>query len=597
MKLSKLYSNQPSVFHSVDFKDGLNVILAEAHLPGDRKENTHNLGKSTLVQLLDYLLLCKKTKQFFLFRNYDLFKDFIFFLEISLDNNNYLTIRRSVKEATKISFIKHTSPKQDFSDLPLHEWHHKNIPFQKAKEILDGILNWKDLKPWPYRNLIGYLLRSQADYRNVFQLAYHHRQADWVPLIACLVGLDAEKIKLSYEKELQIKEKEAELNILRTEISRERTNLATINGLLKIAKQKEEKTRKQLDEFNFNSADKEETRELIDDIDTRIALLNERRYVLTLNKKRIEESIADHKIRFNIDRIEKVFREANILFTGQIRRDFNQLLKFHKAISEERKGYLKEDLQDTQTELKEVENNLEKLNLERFTKLQFLAEEDIFKKYKALSSEVNKFSLDVERLENERNRALFIDVKKDEILNLKNDLETLHREAEKDVKTKSEDDNSIFCEIRSNFNQIIQSVISRNGFLRVEMNKEGHLKFTSEILDEQDLTTDADRGHSFHKLLCVAFDLALLLAHSDREFPRFVFHDGVFESLDDRTKENLLTVMRDLAKEGLQPIVTVIDSDIPLRVPGDSPFFSKDEVVVTLHDNGESGRLFKMPPW
>lgn len=597
MKLSKLYSNQPSVFHNVDFREGLNVILAEAHLPGDKRENTHNLGKSTLGQLLDYLLLSKKTKSFFLFKNYDLFKDFTFFLEISLQKNNYLTIRRSVKEATKISFIHHTSAGQDFSNLPIHEWHHQNVSFEKAKKILDGLLNWKDIEPFTYRNLVGYLIRSQADYRNVFQLNYQRRQADWLPLIAELVGLDAKKVTLSYKKESLIKEKGNELNLLQTEIAGGRCNLATINGLLKITREKEEKVRKQVDEFNFNSADKEETRSLIDDIDVRISLLNERRYTLTLNKKRIEESLADHEIRFVSDQIEKVFREAKILFTGQIRRDFDQLIKFNKAITEERKGYLKEDLHDTQTELDEVENNLKELNQQRSNKLRFLAEEDVFEKYKTLSRQANKLALSVERLENDRNQALSIDAKKDEILALTKELEVLHQEIEKDVKQKSDDDNSIFCKIRSYFNQIIQFVIARSGLLRVEMNKEGHLKFTAEILDEQDLTTDADRGHSFHKLLCVAFDLALLLAHRDRDFPRFVFHDGVFESLDDRTKENLLTVMRNLAKDGLQIIVTVIDSDIPPRVPGDSPFFSKDEVVVTLHDDGESGRLFKMPPW
>ena len=39
-------------------------------------------------------------------------------------------------------------------------------------------------------------------------------------------------------------------------------------------------------------------------------------------------------------------------------------------------------------------------------------------------------------------------------------------------------------------------------------------------------------------------------------------------------------------------MVTAIDSDLP------SPdFFEADEIVLRLHDNGDDGRLFKIPEW
>jgi uncharacterized protein YydD (DUF2326 family) len=90
--------------------------------------------------------------------------------------------------------------------------------------------------------------------------------------------------------------------------------------------------------------------------------------------------------------------------------------------------------------------------------------------------------------------------------------------------------------------------------------------------------------------------LAVLRAHLDEKYPRFVYHDGVFESLDDRKKENLLAIIRRYAELGLQPIITLIDSDLPVRA-GDQPVFSSDEIVITLHDEGEKGRIFKMRAW
>jgi uncharacterized protein YydD (DUF2326 family) len=131
----------------------------------------------------------------------------------------------------------------------------------------------------------------------------------------------------------------------------------------------------------------------------------------------------------------------------------------------------------------------------------------------------------------------------------------------------------------------------------VSPNKAGHLEFKAEILDESGNATSADLGFTYRKLLCVAFDLAITRARLDDKFPRLVYHDGVFESLDDRKKENLLRVIRRYADLGLQPVITLIDSDLPARPDDEEAVFKAEEIVVILHDEGEQGRLFRMPAW
>src|ERR1035441_3204369 len=115
MKLSRLYSNHPNLFEPVDFVAGLNVVLAEIRLPENRDKDTHNLGKTTLGRMLDFAFLAGREAKFFLFRHIDLFKEFVFFLEIELTDASYVTVRRSVAEASKISFKKHQASHQDFS--------------------------------------------------------------------------------------------------------------------------------------------------------------------------------------------------------------------------------------------------------------------------------------------------------------------------------------------------------------------------------------------------------------------------------------------------------------------------------------------------
>lgn len=133
--------------------------------------------------------------------------------------------------------------------------------------------------------------------------------------------------------------------------------------------------------------------------------------------------------------------------------------------------------------------------------------------------------------------------------------------------------------------------------LSVSPNQYGHLEFKAEILDDSGNATSADLGHTYRKLLCIAFDMAVLRAHLDDKFPRFVYHDGVFESLDDRKKENLLIVIRRYSEFGLQPVITLIDSDLPVRGEEETPVFDESEVALLLHDENEQGRLFKMTAW
>ncbi len=133
-------------------------------------------------------------------------------------------------------------------------------------------------------------------------------------------------------------------------------------------------------------------------------------------------------------------------------------------------------------------------------------------------------------------------------------------------------------------------------FGAVDLKRSG-LRPSTTILDGWGSATSVDRGYTYRKLLCVAFDMAVQRAYLGEKYPRFVYHDGVLESLDDRKKENLLAVVRRYADLGLQPVITLIDSDLPARSESDTAVFNPQEIVVTLQDEGDHGRLFKMKGW
>jgi uncharacterized protein YydD (DUF2326 family) len=597
MKLSKIYCNRPDVFEPISFVSGLNVVMAEIRLPENKKRDTHNLGKTTLGRLIDFCLLSSRDNRFFLFKHFDLFKGFIFFLELELLDGSFLTVRRGVQDASKISFKKHAEPRKDFTRLAESEWDHVDVPLDRATDLLDGLLDLRMLNPWSFRKGLGYQLRTQDDFRDVLHLrrfaAGHY---DWKPYLAHILGFNGKLIGDHYRKADELSKKQETADAIKRELGGSIEDVSKIEGILLLKQRESEKKQRLLDAFDFRAQDKDKTRELVEDINERIARLNNDRYSLTQNRKRITSSLEEEQILFNPDEAENLFREAGILFQGQIKRDFQQLLSFNKSITDERRTYLIEERQEIETELKRLNSELNELGRRRSDALAFLSGTDPFDKYKQVTDELVTLRADITSLEQKRGFLHRLQEQRKEIRGLAEEKEQLKAEIEDDVQ-KQDSEPGVFSSIRIFFSEIIEEVIDRQALLSVSTNQLGHLEFKAEILDESGKATSADMGHTYKRLLCIAFDMAVVRGHIKDRFPRFIYHDGVFESLDDRKKENLLGVIRRYADLGIQHIVTLIDSDLPSQVSGDSKFFEEFEIVVTLHDEGQHGRLFKMKTW
>lgn len=598
MKLSRLYSNFPEAFAPIEFRPGLNVVIAEIRLPENKRKDTHNLGKTTLGKIIDFCLISKRDPKFFLLKHANIFGEFVFFLELELLTGSFLTLRRSVGEPTKISFKFHSRPLQDFVELPDVSWDHIAVAYERAKELLDGILDLRDLKPWGYRKSIGYLLRSQDDFRDVFQLKkFSGPHVDWKPFLSQILGFDASVISLHYAKEIELEQRKAEEEITKSELGGTVGDVSKIEGLLLLKQQEVEKKQSVLDTFDFRQIDKEKTKMIVDGLDASIAHLNAERYSLAMNRKKIQSSIEDDEILFDPKSAAEIFAEAGILFAGQIRKDFQQLIDFNKAITEERRGYLREEMVEVEASLARVNAELRGLGRQRSEALSFVTGADVFVKYKQAMDEMVTLRTDIASLERQRIFLRRLQELRASIRSLNEELGHLQAAIELDVERCNGDKTSMFSAIRLFFNEVVESVISRKALLSVAPNQMGHLEFTAEILDDSGCATSADRGFTYRKLLCVAFDLALARAHLGGRYPRFVFHDGVFESLDDRKKMNLIDVIRSYAELGIQHVVTLIDSDLPSVSGGEKAVFGEDAVILRLHDEGDGGRLFRMPAW
>jgi uncharacterized protein YydD (DUF2326 family) len=598
MRLRRLYSNLDHYFTPILFNDGLNVVLAEIRLPENKTKSSHNLGKSTLARVIDFCLLGSVNKDHFFKKREDLFGEFVFFLEIELLNGSFLTIRRAAVNPTKVSFSLSPTTQPDLTSLADDDWSHFELPFTKAKSLLDGYLDLRDIDPWKFRNAIGYFLRTQADYDDVFKLQRHAGQdKDWKPILARILGLNATIFANRYELKAAIEMKAAMLVNAERDAKGTGSDPEKVDALIQLREVEVARMQEELDGFDFEGFDADKTTAIVDQLDVQIASFNQSRYTLTHSIAELERGLVADKITFDPKKAKALFEEAGVNFPDQVKADFDQLIAFNKAITEERGDYIREELSSSKSDLARINEELKSLNEQRRKNLAYLRNEDVFDKYRTLSAEVAKTAAEVELLKRQHNTLSDIQDKRRELREVKANYAELQGVAEQALRQASQERTSLLSKVREYFSGLLKDVLGRDAILSVTLNGEGNLKFQTDFIDGNEITTSEADGTSYKKLLCVAFDLAVVRAHLNGAFPRFVFHDGIFELLDPRPRMNLLDSVRASAELGIQSIVTVMDFDLPSKDDGSGHDLSEDDVILRLHDDGDKGRLFHFEGW
>lgn len=593
MWLRKLYSNREEQFPEIHFRRGLNVVLGAIRQPRVRELDTHNLGKTTLSQVIDYCLLRKKDPKFFMFEHQDLFCEFVFFLEIESHSGQLITVRRSAAEdaSTKIAFQRHRLADQDFRDLGEDDWLHWSVPFERSKQILDGFLALSAIAPWNYRQAIAYTLRTQNDYSDPFQLSkFGGRHADWKPFLTHVLGLDSRAVQRNYEIVDEIENRKSEAGRLRVDL-KGIDGPDQLRGLIDIKQRAIRGVEEDVQRYDFDLADAAINRELVDQIDNAVADLNSERYALSSSRLRIELGL-EERIVVDLNAIRKVFEEAKIYFGDQVRRDYDALEAFNRELSQEREGYLREELKETSARLEDIEKELSALNARRAAALVILRDRETFSKYKGLTTRLGRENAELESLERLRDAVGHLARLEDEIRDRQREREVVQEGMRESIARGS----PTYDGIRATFDNVMWRVIGEHANLFTQLNSEGNPEFRVDIVDERSRITSAGKGYTYGRLMCVAFDLTLMKTYEGEPYPHFVYHDGLLESLDDRKKLSLLEVSREFAANG-QHIITVIESELPLGSAERRYDFPEEEIILRLDDSGEQGRLFKMEEW
>ncbi|RAV28044.1 DUF2326 domain-containing protein [Sinomicrobium soli] len=600
MKLSKLYCNDDR-FKNVRFNlRGLNVIYADVVTNLKDKKNSHDLGKTKLAELIDYLLIKKIDKSNFLLKAIDekgkqLFKSHIFYLEILLNSGKFLTIKRSLETPTKTSISINEQTINGY--IPPLNWEYENLGIKAAKEILEFYFNFDFFKnkPYDYRKAINYCIRMQPDYEDVYRLSKFKggKDVDWKPFMFDLLGFDGKILREKYINNNKQEEIDNHIKQLKKDFSVNDADRDEIIAQIGLQESKAKDAENKIDQLNFYEQDKHLIEEGIDQIENKISELNSLSYNLNFDISKLQNSIKNN-FSFDLPKIERVFKESKVYFPDDLKKDYSDLIKFNEELTKDRNRLLKKTIAEKSKQLHEINADLKELSLKKENLLGFLTDTDTFRRLKDYQKILARIESELIQLK-ERLRII------DRIVELNNEKEELKKEIENTVKelkniSNHTEKNKKYNLVRTLFSNFFNEVMDEDTYISWSLNSSNNVDFkppTIKTKDQFSKDTAKDEGRTYKKILCVVFDLAILVAYNKESYFRFVYHDDVLSQQDNGIKIRLLKLIHEVTSTyDIQYLLSVIKSDLPTNEKDEPIYFDQKDIVLELNDKNASGTLF-----
>lgn len=554
--LVRLYSETDLLLEPFTFEPGINIILGK-YSENIVQRGINGIGKSSLVRLINYALLSDSSEKRFSKEKYDFLRTekHNIVLELSI-NNETCYIKRIFAEKDKVYFGSKPTSLEEYSKSDLKKIligkffpiENNDVFFEGNKFgtlmsffIKDDLENQKRVDPLnflPYNPNVRdvaiynfFLLNLSTKYL----IRYDELAKEYDSYNKTVKGLQ-DKIKVDTGKPIE-------------EFKTERIKIEQNISLL----EKSLKDYKFLDNYqNIESQLIEVTTSINEKLKTYYSLNNKH--------KKIRDSF---HISPDVDtkQIQKLYNEVSETFGSLVTKSLNDISNFKRDIVENRNKFLVEKERQLESSIKETVDDISKSEKVRSELYKKLDEKG------ALESIKNTYEqLTVEKTQLAGNLAILNQV--DEIQVMLSNLDITISEIKRDMLSELKNYEKPINILRSLFQDILENAIfleddNPNGYFDISpklTSKRNELPFK---IDVEIPKADA-LGQS--RLKIVAYDLMVFLnsIYSNRKFPDFIIHDGVYHGISINTKIKALNYIyhQHLANPNFQYIATFNEDEI-----------------------------------
>jgi uncharacterized protein YydD (DUF2326 family) len=578
--LYRLSANHKS-FKEMEFRKGLNVVLADRQIPTDedaalQRRTRNGAGKSSIIDLVHFLLAgsaegALKSKEL---------ADWSF--ELSLDVGvDRLAVRRGAISSGS-SIQRQFSPNSDTNDITNAAW---------ANRLGQTWFNLNSSRPAggpSFRQLISYFSRRRRDggYDDPVRTFRAQSNAVSETNLAVLFGLDAEIVRRFHQTKTALKQIQAAQKTLRDLEkslpggSRRIDLEAALSAQIVAAALARDQLKARIESFNVLPVFRELENELATlsklgrDLSDDDVLDQE---AMDANRRALEMEQQDRS-----PRLETLFAEAKIVFPEVVQRRYEEVAKFHQRLVENRYVQLENEIASARRRVSERQLHRENVEVRRRQITAALRSGGPADELLRLRDELSNKDGVVRALEARLAEALRLEKQAEE---LQRTLEEATRALRQDRRERA----SIMDQASRTFSEISERLYESPGQLAISANEQG-LKFLPTMPASQ------SAGIMSMQIFCFDFTIAAL-CRSRGMGPGFLIHDShLYEPVDGRQFARALRIGAEYANEiGIQYIVTLNSDELTrAETEGNEDFrpFVLDPILSDAPEGGLFGIRF-----
>ena len=313
-----------------------------------------------------------------------------------------------------------------------------------------------------------------------------------------------------------------QLSTLRNELAREEDELIILQ--------------QSLGEFRVTEVWKQVSGRLAE-LDTRLDELSRQMQKTARQLRKLREYTRAAPDNFIMNEVTRHYESVNNWLAGKIRKTLEETLTFRQSLADERFRFYYEQIRMLEKSYKEMDKESRRFDHERAALLRSV-DGDV---NASLSQAWSNIARQEVKLETLKQQLAELEQIEGELLN--NEQSLLDAKRGVHMALEQDKDNiqhilSLFKEILKQAYEGMQSPDEKEAFLSIEGKVRGGLSLPADIK----LSLPAEEALGRYRQKMMLYDLCLFFNIIDRKMPlpRFLIHDGIFHTMENRIKVNLL---------------------------------------------------------
>lgn len=568
--IRNIFSSLPS-FKALEFKPGLNVLVAQKESGATDKQTRNRAGKTSLVETIHFLTGANADKGS-LFRSPELQEE-NFGMTFDL-GGAAVSVERSGHQRAKIH-VEGADFLNGKAQLSNSEW---------IELLGDNMFGLSDLPPADgrapsFRSLLAYFVRRQLSgaFTTPEKQATMQQAGDYQVALLFLLGLDW-KIAADWQK---VRDREKTLAELKKAAGA--GAFGSIIGKASDLRTQVTVSEAALKEMQTHLADFRVLPEYAqmeveaDGLTRRINELSNGN-VIDIAAIRDLELAMSSEAPPPLDELDRIYAEAGVILPGLAVKRYDEVRSFHESVVRNRRDYLAEELEAAKGRVGTREQEKQGLVTRRAEVMTVLKTHGALDQFSKLQAAAARKEAEVESLRQRFEAA-------EQLEGTENELELERNRLTLRLRRDFAEQKERLSEAILAFEETSKRLYESAGSMTVEETANGPLF---------QFPMQGSRSKGIKNMQIFCFDMMLMRLCAKRGIgPGFLVHDShLFDGVDGRQVVSALKVGAETAKElGFQYIVTMNEDDaFKERVDG---FNLRDHVLpVVLTDAKEDGGLF-----